>query len=417
MDGGFGASLPSAAASSASSASKGQSYSAGIRDHHRRSQVLALLPKVANAKWPGEEFRSKNLQTSTEGGAVRFPANERDPQFNFDVFLQGHTFMDQALGSAQSQQIPRIESHGSVAQLRWTKDFENASTMASTSPAQPIRQYTTPRSDFAEKHYLQTGLYDGDEVVRLLSNPAFNMNSTTMDLDEEDHLEESSWQTSTVDEQGFTKDFKAQGTEPPQNDLASIRNPFATFSDSKEVEGFLSEWKHVLNRYTDEVWGDLLPVVEAARAEFSELESFQQNAGQLKSSALRRLEMLWGHIAQNSIQKVPHQVQPLQYNSTSNTKYNQDLQYEHDTKSYNSSSRKPESQTEEEEAHTSPFHCPWIGCHYRFQNSSGLLIHTDTHSNVSLECAHVDCGAVFAQRGEWAEHLQQAHHDLVGLHC
>ena len=37
------------------------------------------------------------------------------------------------------------------------------------------------------------------------------------------------------------------------------------------------------------------------------------------------------------------------------------------------------------------------------------------HSNVhkAFNCPHTDCDANFSRKGEWAEHINTAHHDLL----
>jgi len=54
----------------------------------------------------------------------------------------------------------------------------------------------------------------------------------------------------------------------------------------------MKEWDGVLNRYTDEVWGDLLPLVEEARREVAN----KGGAGTEQPKALRRLVAILGHL-------------------------------------------------------------------------------------------------------------------------
>jgi hypothetical protein len=59
-------------------------------------------------------------------------------------------------------------------------------------------------------------------------------------------------------------------------------------------EHWREQWEGVLTRYTDEVWGGLLPLVKQAREEIEEM----RNVGTVreKPTALRRLEAILGHL-------------------------------------------------------------------------------------------------------------------------
>ena len=59
-------------------------------------------------------------------------------------------------------------------------------------------------------------------------------------------------------------------------------------------EDWREQWDGVLNRYTDEVWGGLLPLVKEARKEVNNLRNDPSNIQQPK--ALRRLGAILGHL-------------------------------------------------------------------------------------------------------------------------
>ena len=54
-----------------------------------------------------------------------------------------------------------------------------------------------------------------------------------------------------------------------------------------------TQWEGVLERYTDEVWGDLLPLVKEAR---NEVNTMAQGEGTEEPVALRRLKGILGHL-------------------------------------------------------------------------------------------------------------------------
>lgn len=59
-------------------------------------------------------------------------------------------------------------------------------------------------------------------------------------------------------------------------------------------EMWMEQWKDALTRYTDEVWGGLLPLVKEARKEVQKLQSDPSGTDQPK--ALRRLGAILGHL-------------------------------------------------------------------------------------------------------------------------
>jgi hypothetical protein len=70
---------------------------------------------------------------------------------------------------------------------------------------------------------------------------------------------------------------------------------FGTQTDTGTArELWMEQWDGVLTRYTDEVWGGLLPLVKEARKEVEDLRSDPRGADQPK--ALRRLGAILGHL-------------------------------------------------------------------------------------------------------------------------
>lgn len=155
---------------------------------------------------------------------------------------------------------------------------------------------------------LAPGSNDGAAVVALLSDPAFN-------IDEEPT---NAWAVPKT-EKGKGK----LGSQPVEQQLYDSADPLApinpldlipdfdaswdpvayasSFHDgncsSGPAFGDIQPWTDILNRYHDEVWGDMLPLVKEAR---EELKSANNNPeGTLHDrSALRRLGMLLKHLHQ-----------------------------------------------------------------------------------------------------------------------
>ena len=153
-----------------------------------------------------------------------------------------------------------------------------------------------------------TGSDDGAAVVALLSDPAFNVDEEPTDT----------WAVPTTD-----KGKAKLGSQPVEQPLYNSADPLAPgkpmdlipdFNNSRsqmphsssryERNSFpdpafsdIQPWTDILNRYHDEVWGDMLPLVKEAR---EELKSANSNSeGTLHDRpALRRLGMLLKHLHQ-----------------------------------------------------------------------------------------------------------------------
>lgn len=96
--------------------------------------------------------------------------------------------------------------------------------------------------------------------------------------------------------------------------------------DSLQREHWLHEWDDVLNRYSDDVWGDGLSDLEQVR---TKLHKVAETGQTLDSKAVNRLKMILGHITASA-----------------------ELVDEHVT---------PENR-EETVASIRKFHCPWMSC-------------------------------------------------------
>ena len=73
------------------------------------------------------------------------------------------------------------------------------------------------------------------------------------------------------------------GTYPEQTQTIDLRND----------DEWLNDWLGVLNSYTDEVWGDMLPVVRETRAH---LEEVKAGTTAIDNKAVARLKMIMGHL-------------------------------------------------------------------------------------------------------------------------
>lgn len=166
----------------------------------------------------------------------------------------------------------------------WTRSQPNAIAPDSQKPAY---------GSVAEQQ-----IRDGEDVLALL------FSSNPMDETFEPSPEDESYDWGLSAEQlsqlrAMTKDLF------PSTALHTIVDPnhplnlVPNFDDAygqppTGSEGWREQWDCVLNRYTDEVWGGLLPLVQEARKEVEELRNDPASTEQPK--ALRRLGAILGHL-------------------------------------------------------------------------------------------------------------------------
>jgi hypothetical protein len=164
---------------------------------------------------------------------------------------------------------------------------------------------------------------DGLEVQLLLSDPYFvamtddavpEPDQTAADADD---LFGGSF---SVEEQEAAKELKADlppvpihqpvAADNPRNLVANFENIIAGgdghtglvaiesgnvvhFHSEEQRKEWYSQWSGVLNQYTDEVWGDMLPLV---REEQKHAEAIKEGKENLDSKSVQRLNMILGHV-------------------------------------------------------------------------------------------------------------------------
>ena len=163
--------------------------------------------------------------------------------------------------------------------------------------AQPTGHSVSSKAAFnivSEQEY-----HDGDEVLAILSDPLHDPFETPLADDVNYDWGLSAEQISQL--RAMTKDL----LPPPNSHMVPSAdnhlNLIPKFEDdngqaipTKEAWG--EQWEGVLTRYTDEVWGDLLPIVKDARREIQDIRNDPSSVEQPKS--LRRLVAILGHLKQ-----------------------------------------------------------------------------------------------------------------------
>ncbi|KAL1651374.1 hypothetical protein SLS58_000714 [Diplodia intermedia] len=277
-----------------------------------------------------------------------------------------------------------------------------------------------------------TGFDDGAEVRLLLSDPAFSADESA-DMQMADPTAETVndlfGQNFSPEEREIAEKMKSSLPPPPQHNGVSPHNPlnlrpeFAnpqleeeirdlsrtlgpgeegvmTFSNAQRHH-WLAEWDDVLNGYTDEVWGEMLPVVKAAR---SQLEEVKTGTERLDSKAVARLRMILGHVVDTEQTALQDGMQDLRQLHRP-TQQSNGRSYAVQQPSYGK-----EEQNDGGWA-VPAFHCPYVSCHEQFRNASELRTHSQQHNGYA--CPHFGCGDRFEDSEEWAGHIKRSHHGLL----
>jgi hypothetical protein len=167
-------------------------------------------------------------------------------------------------------------------------------------------------------------LHDGDAVLSILSDP-----SATMDELEDLQVEEEAFNWNLTDPQISQLRVIVDELFPPADPHISMsaEHPLnlvpsmASTSDTSHPlplidtnleesylyfgrdipqgaarEMWMDQWEGVLTRYTDEVWGNLLPLVTEAREEINAMKENPSGSTLEQSKALRRLRMVFNHV-------------------------------------------------------------------------------------------------------------------------
>ena len=94
----------------------------------------------------------------------------------------------------------------------------------------------------------------------------------------------------------FTPSFISapDSSEQPEKYQAERAAHLGAVDQGEVAEMWLRGWSDVLSSYTDEVWGDLGALVQAAKHEVEELST--DGTGRTETPALSRLKMILGHV-------------------------------------------------------------------------------------------------------------------------
>lgn len=136
---------------------------------------------------------------------------------------------------------------------------------------------------------------DGEEVLAILITPTRGDEDFEIAINDQDY----DWglsQQQLIQLRAMTREI-FPSSEPHTSvavDHPLNLNPSFEGETMEAREHWKEQWEGVLTRYTDEVWGGLLPLVKQARQEMDEMGD-DGNVKE-KPTALRRLEAILGHL-------------------------------------------------------------------------------------------------------------------------
>jgi hypothetical protein len=146
--------------------------------------------------------------------------------------------------------------------------------------------------------------HDGEAVVSILTDASEHLPDSLLDdmlsPEEQENLRRALFGPSTGEDRGevdwnhvlnFIPEYLRH--EEPQVDAymdTGLLDP------AEAWDTWVGQWKDVLTRYQDEVWGDLATVVRQARQEVDELAQVQKDELPHETPALRRLRGILGHL-------------------------------------------------------------------------------------------------------------------------
>lgn len=283
--------------------------------NHGRAALLAGSTKSTQAGTSSSSSWAESSHSigQTFGSEVSRPSGFRnevgDQIFDFSSFLEGDSF-----DFSQNDSLPPKQRLGddlfAPTQDAFLRDSMNVA-WSKAEREQKRNAYLTVRE--------QEGM-DGDDVLAILRNPS------AMDEDLESYPNADDLSTHLTPEQiskikSITSNLFprihthiAPPADHPLNlypdlDTSVARatsqlqldtnndDLYASLSQSNDAEEarrtLMQQWEGVLTGYTDEVWGDLSPLVKEAR---QEVETMNEEGSYIQPKALRRLGLILNHL-------------------------------------------------------------------------------------------------------------------------
>ncbi|KAK7533702.1 hypothetical protein IWX49DRAFT_312446 [Phyllosticta citricarpa] len=256
-----------------------------------------------------------------EGFREASSTSHQGPDFDFDAFLQGQGAQDYQLTSEPRHTWPEeYQLQNGQSSDNWVAHFQTHGTSPKLAPRidSPWQNQNRNGTTVSHKEY-----DDGAAVRDILSfqDPTdyeYNMLSESTKQPPSNLFSPNY----TPQEQEIVQKIKSSLPPPPQHRSLGLDHPLnlrpefaadahtehalrelvevlqseqerAILNDTSVQKEFLSDWEDVLTSYTDQVWGDMLPIVKEARSQLQEVKS---GMNRLDNKAVARLRMILGHV-------------------------------------------------------------------------------------------------------------------------
>lgn len=201
-------------------------------------------------------------------------AHVKQSENDFSNFLDGiDTFVP-------SEDIDHVQAGGELTAFDqvWAK---------SQMTQRPVNRASAPVTVIEQERQ------DGDEVLALLSRPGRPDEAFEVPKEDEEYHDWGLSKDQIIELRAMTKEMF------PNSELhtgIAAENPLnlIPMSDEYDRQGWFEQWNGVLNRYADEVWGGLLPLIKEARNDLDDIRNGESREEQPK--ALRRLNAILGHL-------------------------------------------------------------------------------------------------------------------------
>ncbi|KAG0647963.1 hypothetical protein D0Z07_5852 [Hyphodiscus hymeniophilus] len=237
----------------------------------------------SDSVWAESSKASQSTHETNSPNAFRVGHNEEHVRLSENEFS---SFLDGIDSFSPSQDAEESHHFRGVS----TDELGEAWRRAHPAPNHPSQQ---PNRTVAEQESR-----DGEDVLALLSQKDIMEGFSEASSEDENY----DWGLSAEQLQqlrAMTKDLfppvEKHGVVDPSHPL-NLNPTFDLSFDQSTAgkESWREQWDGVLNRYTDEVWGGLLPLVKDARREVGDLGSDPLSTEEPK--ALRRLGAILGHL-------------------------------------------------------------------------------------------------------------------------
>ncbi|KAI1459420.1 hypothetical protein F4805DRAFT_421507 [Annulohypoxylon moriforme] len=246
------------------------------------TQVAHALPsskaESSGASKPGSVEEAPSYKSRTEpiifGGTFKSTQSQGQPtsdESNFSSFLDRSTRLEMT-------EPDNVEDHA------YERGYDTGSRQI------PQASVIMATDGMGVVSLLNSGYDEVDETATLLTDD--ERVALRQHLFENDgHLRRSARQGGLwKDVLNFFPDFSANS-----NSTQELADLLGTSDQEEARRIWISQWQCVLSSYTDEVWGDLSPLVNVAREELDSLSKTIEDLPS-KPKALRRLQQVLNHV-------------------------------------------------------------------------------------------------------------------------